>query len=95
MLVGQRCLELMTNPLVQNMAVLEDEATANIEVPDLKEKVKEMLPSELKYTCLIACGGDWRCRWKVPVTTERIHSWVLAQLDGSHELVRRGHARFR
>ena len=95
MLVSQRSLELMTNSLVQNMAVLGDEATTNIEVPDLKEKVKEMLPSELKYTCLHRMWWRLEVQMEVPVTTERIHSWVLAQLDGSHELVRRGHARFR
>ena len=50
--LARRCLELMADSLGKNMAGMEDEAMLNVDVADLEERVKETLPSELRYACL-------------------------------------------
>ena len=50
--LARRCLELMVDSLGKNMAGMEDEAMLNIDVADSEGRLKEALPSELRYACL-------------------------------------------
>ena len=52
MLLGHRCLKLMIDLLRQNMAGIEDETVRNVDVADFEGRVKEALPSQLRYACL-------------------------------------------
>ena len=67
--LAQRCLEeLMVGSLGQNVNGIQDETVWNIDVADLEGRVKEALPSELRYACLhweshmmATKGADEKC----------------------------------
>ena len=71
--LAMRCLELMVGSLRRNMARMEDETVRNVEVVDLEERVKEVLPSELRYACI-----HWASHM---MATERADEKCLALLQ--------------
>ena len=84
--LARHCLEVMMRCLKRNMAGIEDETMANMEVTDLGERVKKAFPSELRYACLywashmIAIEGrDAKCLSLLSeFTRERLLNWIEA-----------------
>ena len=76
----------MVDSLGKNMAGMEDEMMRKVEVTDLEGRVKEALPSELRYACLhwashmMATGqADEECRATLKkITHEKLLNWMEA-----------------
>ena len=76
----------MVGSLGQNLAGIEDETVWNMDVVDLKGRVKKALPSELRYACLhwashmmTTEGADEKCLLLLREFTHgRLLNWMEA-----------------